>query len=456
MAKEFSQLGIAPNLLALLPAMGIKQPMPVQEGAIPLVLKGRDVLAQARTGTGKTLSFLLPAMQKIDSKKPYAQVLIVTPTRELAVQITGEARRLVGDSGIQITALLGGRDFTDQKNKLEHVSHLLVGTPGRILDHVKRKSASLGGVRFFVLDEVDEMLQRGFIDEIGQIVSSVSPERQTFVCSATMPVEVISLAKRIMNNPQRVEIDADKFDISSIEQYIVKVSEEKRQTALLELLRQANPYLAIVFCSSRESAATVGDWLGSQGMLCDVLQGELSQSKRLQVMRSFRKAKIQVLVATDLAARGLDVEGVSHVVNYELPRDAQQYIHRVGRTGRAGASGTAITIYAPEEGGKLVKLEEKLGVVFKARNLSGQEVTRVSKKKPAVAKTGRAKTATATKTGHPKTSAAKLGQAKTTMDKAKPAEQKTAASKVKAGWAVAKPKPERKKNGPRKKDTKKS
>ncbi len=439
MAKDFLELGVTAELSAKLPAMGIKTPMPVQEAAIPVALKGRDVLAQARTGTGKTLSFLLPALQKIDSKKPYAQALIVAPTRELAVQIAGETKKLA-DSGIKIATLLGGRDFADQKSKLEKAAHILIGTPGRIIDHVKRKSAGLGGVKFFVLDEVDEMLERGFIDEIGEISAMVSPERQTFVCSATMPLAVVQLAKRIMNNPARIAIDGDSFDISHIEQYIVKVSQDKRQEALAKILRDANPYLAIVFCVSRASAVELGEWLGGQGFLLEVLQGELSQAKRLQVMRLFRKAKIQILVATDLAARGLDVEGVSHVVNYGLPRDAQQYIHRVGRTGRAGASGTAVTVYTPEEGGKLAKLEEKLSVVFKARNLAGQEVARVKKKTA------------------PKPKLAAKGVEKPGA-KAKPAannsEKMNTKEKTTAGWAVAKKKTEKPKQARREKSPKK-
>ena len=378
MVKGFKDLRVSEGLVEVLGKLGIKKPMPVQVRCIPLVLEGRDVLAQARTGTGKTLAFLLPALMRVDVKKPYSQVLVVTPTRELAVQIVEEAKRLVKDMGISVVGVLGGRDFLDQKNKLANVGHVLVGTPGRILDHVQRGSTSLHGVSFFVLDEVDEMLERGFLAEVGQLAESVSEKRQTFVCSATMPKQVVDLAKDIMTAPKFVSVDSDKGMNKDIEQYVVKVSEDKRRWALGELLRVNNPYLAIVFCKSKESAVELGDWLSTEGFLCDVLQGDMSQSKRLQVMRNFRKAKLQILVATDLAARGLDVEGVSHVINYELPRDGQQYVHRIGRTGRAGSKGVAISLYTPEEQRKLKRLEEKLGYELAARNVAGQGLAKRS------------------------------------------------------------------------------
>lgn len=378
MFKGFRDLQVAESLVAVLDKVGIKKPMPVQVRSIPLALSGKDVLAQARTGTGKTLAFLLPALMKVDVKKPYSQVLVVTPTRELAVQIQQEAKRLVTETKISVVGILGGRDFIDQKTKLENVGHVLIGTPGRILDHVKRGSTSLHGVNYFVLDEVDEMLERGFLDDVAQLAESVGENRQTFVCSATMPKQVVDLAKEIMKAPKIVTIDEGKGVNKDIEQYIIKVSEDKRKWALGEILKLNNPYLAIVFCKSKESAIEIGDWLAGEGFLCDVLQGDMSQSKRLQVMKNFRKAKVQVLVATDLAARGLDVEGVSHVINYELPRDAQQYVHRIGRTGRAGSKGIALSIYAPEEQRKLKRLEEKLGYELPARNVLGQEVARRS------------------------------------------------------------------------------
>lgn len=382
MVKGFADLKINESLVGILAKLGIKKPTPVQVRCIPLLLDGNDVLAQAKTGSGKTLAFLLPALLSVDVKKPYSQVLVVAPTRELAVQIVEEAKRLVKDMAVSVVGILGGRDFFDQKNKLENVGHILVGTPGRILDHVQKGSTSLRGVSFFVLDEVDEMLERGFLEDVVKLSEFIGDEHQTFVCSATMPQQVVELSKEIMKAPKIITIDGDKGAANKdIEQYVVKVSEDKRKWALGEILRLNNPYLAIVFCKSKESAIEIEDLLAKEGFSCDVLQGDMSQSKRLQVMRNFRKAKLQVLVATDLAARGLDVEGVSHVINYELPRDAQQYVHRIGRTGRAGNKGVAISLYAPEEQRKLKRLEEKLGYELPARNILGQEVAKRTVKK---------------------------------------------------------------------------
>jgi ATP-dependent RNA helicase DeaD len=382
MADGFALLGIKEEILRVLPGMGVKKPMPVQAAAIPPILKGRDVLVKARTGTGKTLAFLLPALQKTDASKPYPQALVVTPTRELAVQASEEAKKFSGALGLKVLCVLGGRDFYEQKNKLGNAPHILVGTPGRLLDHARKGSAALGGVSFFVLDEVDEMLQRGFREDIEQLSFFVGAKRQTVVCSATLPAAAADLAKRLMKAPLLADMGADKLDTVNIEHWTIKVSADKKLRTLAELLRQANPYLAIVFCGDREKTATVGEWLETEGFSCDVLKGDLSQTKRLKVLRDFRRARLQVLVATDLAARGLDVEGVSHVFSYDVAPDRQQYVHRAGRTGRAGASGVAITLYAPEEAGKISALEDKLGFKFRARNVAGEEIKRPARKRP--------------------------------------------------------------------------
>ncbi|MDR2005847.1 MAG: DEAD/DEAH box helicase [Acidaminococcales bacterium] len=386
MTDGFALLGIKDEILRLLPGIGLKKPMPVQAAAIPPILKGRDVLLKARTGTGKTMAFIIPAVHKADSKKTYPQALIVTPTRELAVQVAGEAKKIAGGAGLKVLNILGGRDFYAQKDKLGKAPHILVGTPGRLLDHLRKRSAALGGVSFFVLDEVDEMLQRGFLEDIEQLSLFVGAKRQTVVCSATLPQAAADLAKKIMKAPVLVDIDADKLDTVNIEHWIMKVSADKKKWALGEFLRRANPYLAIVFCGAREGAAEIGEWLETEGFSCGVLRGDLSQTKRLKVLRDFRRARIQVLVATDLAARGLDVEGVSHVISYDPPPDRQQYVHRAGRTGRAGAAGMAVTIYTPEELRKIDNLEKKLGFKFRARNPAGDEITRASVKKPAAGK----------------------------------------------------------------------
>ena len=378
--KGFVELGVLEEFDQVLVAMGVRYPMTIQSAVIGRVLKGQDILALSGTGTGKTLAFALPAVQMVDISKTYAQVFVVTPTRELAIQISDVLKKLAAVNGARVLTVLGGQDFQDQKVKLEKSPHIIVGTPGRVLDHVRRASVNLSGVRFWVLDEVDEMLQRGFLEDIAQLSELFLAKRQTFVCSATLPEEVVSLSKEIMTAPKLVNVSKDALDTENIRHVSVKVSADKKEWALLEILKRVNPYLVIVFCSSKESAVKTEERLSKEGLLTDVLQGDMSQAKRSQVMRKFRKAGIQILVATDLAARGLDVEGVSHVINYELPKDAQQYVHRVGRTGRAGEKGIALTIHTPEEERRVKALEEKLGFIFQRENIAGEELARKVKK----------------------------------------------------------------------------
>ena len=379
--KGFSELGVNEIFDDVLRSMGVRYPMTVQSSVIGKALKGQDLLVLSGTGTGKTLAYALPLVQRIDANKSYVQALIVTPTRELAVQVAEVLKKLATVLQVNVLTVLGGRDFFDQKGKLENAPHIVVGTPGRILDHVRKGSVSLSGVKFLVLDEVDEMLQRGFLDDVAELASLLSGKHQTLVCSATLPEEVINLSKQIMTAPKLIDISKDTLDTKNIQHIAVKVSSEKKRWALLELLKKANPFLALVFCSSKESAVQTEEWLAHEDLLTDVLQGDMSQSKRLQVMKKFRKANIQILVATDLAARGLDVEGISHVINFELPQDAQQYVHRVGRTGRAGQKGTAITLYTPEEERKIKLLEDKLDFKFIRQNIAGEELARKSRKK---------------------------------------------------------------------------
>lgn len=379
--KGFAELGVNETFDNVLRSMGVRYPMTVQSAVIGKALKGQDLLVLSGTGTGKTLAYALPLLQKMDVNKSYVQALIVTPTRELAVQVADVLKRLATVLQVNVMTVLGGRDFFDQKDKLERAPHIVVGTPGRILDHVRKGSVSLSGVKFLVLDEVDEMLQRGFLDDVAELTGLLSGKHQTLVCSATLPEEVVNLSKQIMIAPKLIDISKDTLDTKNIQHIAVKVSFEKKRWALLELLKKANPFLALVFCSSKESAVKTEEWLAHEDLLTDVLQGDMSQSKRLQVMKKFRKANIQILVATDLAARGLDVEGISHVINFELPKDAQQYVHRVGRTGRAGQKGVAITLYTPEEERKIKLLEDKLDFKFIRQNIAGDELARKSRKK---------------------------------------------------------------------------
>ena len=407
MQNGFSALKVCAHTVEQLQKMGITRPMPVQEQAIPALFAGRDVIARAQTGTGKTLAFLVPLAEKVDADKPYAQALVITPTRELAQQIAVELKKILGESPIKVLAVTGGRDFEEQKYKLEGRSHVLIGTPGRLLDHIKKGNTDLGGVKYLVLDEVDEMLQQGFMDEAFDLIAMTAAEHQTMLCSATLNEEVRKLGRKLTKNCALIDIEPDKATVDKIKQICLKTTDEYKNRAVAALIERLNPYLAIVFCMSKEHTKELGDWLGMQGFNVDVLHGEMSPAKRKTVMKSFRDAKIQVLVASDLAARGLDVEGVTHVINYDIPHDVDWYVHRIGRTGRAGNDGVAITLYTPEEVKWLRNIETKLGVLMERQNLEGETVARrvstaaPKKKKPAGPKRGR--NAVADKRKAPKT-----------------------------------------------------
>ena len=407
MQNAFSALKVCAHTVEQLQKMGITRPMPVQEQAIPALFAGRDVIARAQTGTGKTLAFLVPLAEKVDAEKPYAQALVITPTRELAQQIAVELKKILGESPIKVLAVTGGRDFEEQKYKLEGRSHVLIGTPGRLLDHIKKGNTDLGGVKYLVLDEVDEMLQQGFMDEAFDLIAMTAADHQTMLCSATLNEEVRKLGRKLTKNCALIDIEPDKATVDKIKQICLKTTDEYKNRAVAALIERLNPYLAIVFCMSKERTKELGDWLGMQGFNVDVLHGEMSPAKRKTVMKSFRDAKIQILVASDLAARGLDVEGVTHVINYDIPHDVDWYVHRIGRTGRAGNDGVAITLYTPEEVKWLRNIETKLGVLMERQNLEGETVARrvssaaPSKKKPAAPKRGR--NAVANKRKAPKT-----------------------------------------------------
>ena len=407
MLPSFKDMKVPENIIAALKNMGINKPMPVQAQAIPALYAGRDVIARAQTGTGKTLAFLVPLAQRIDVTKTYAQALIVTPTRELAQQIAMEFKRLTGkESAIKVLAVTGGRDFDLQKHKLENVCHVLIGTPGRLLDHIRKGNVSLGGVDYFVLDEVDEMLKQGFIDDAAELLGMTSPQRQVMLCSATLSEEVRKLGRKITVNPVLIDINPNEATVDTIKQICIKTTDEYRDRAVAALIDRYNPYLMIVFCFSKERANALGDVLGGMGYNVDVLTGELSQAKRKTVMKKFRDAKLQILVASDIAARGLDIEGVTHVVNYDIPHDVDWYVHRIGRTGRAGNDGIAVTLYTADEVKWLRNIETKLNIRMEKQNLEGKVIARrepapAPKKKPSAPKRG--KNAVADKRKAPKT-----------------------------------------------------
>ena len=407
MTGLFEQFKILPEVRENLKKMGIKTPMPVQQQAIPALLKGRDVLARAQTGTGKTLAFLIPLAQKLDPAKSYVQALVITPTRELAQQTNEVMKQVLEGLEIKTLAVIGGRDFETQKNKLAGKAQVLIGTPGRLLDHIGKGNTDLGGVSFLVLDEVDEMLAQGFMDDALKLISMTNPGRQTMLCSATVSEEINKLGRSLTTNCQVIDIAPEETVVKAIKQICIKTTEEGKPETLMRLIDRLNPYLMLVFCISKERAKEVDEFLGEHGYNAAVLTGDMSAAKRKTVMKQFREAKLQILAASDIAARGLDVEGVTHVINYDVPHDASWYVHRVGRTGRAGKDGIAITLYTPEEVRWLHNVETKLGVTLEKQTADGRTIVRRTRiaaaKKQAAAPKSRGRNSVADKRHAPKT-----------------------------------------------------
>lgn len=347
---DFQALNISQKLIETVKKFGISSPTPIQEKTIPFIQQGKDVIAQAQTGTGKTLAFLLPIIDRIDSSTPAVQALIVAPTRELALQITEEARKMtLSFPDRHVLAVYGGQDVEQQLKKLKGANHLVVATPGRLLDHLRRGTIDLSEVSMLVLDEADQMLHMGFLTEVEDVIRHTAPTRQTMLFSATMPAPIRTLAKQYMREPEYILVQEKSIILDEIKQVVIETTDRAKQQTLQTLLDKERPFLAMIFCRTKRRASTLNEALLEKGYLVDELHGDLSQAKREKVMKSFREAKIQFLVATDVAARGLDVEGVTHVFNYDIPHDVESYIHRIGRTGRAGGHGLAFTLVASKD-----------------------------------------------------------------------------------------------------------
>ncbi|MGQ7884666.1 DEAD/DEAH box helicase [Paenibacillus sp. WC2504] len=375
MSSGFASLGIRERLVGVLQASGVIEPTPIQREAIPVLLKGTDVIAQAQTGTGKTLAFVLPILETIDVESADVQALILTPTRELAIQITNELKGLVPVTGAKVLAAYGGQDVEKQLRKLQGNIHIVVGTPGRLLDHLRRGSINFYKLKILVLDEADQMLHMGFLHEVKDIIAQTSPYRQTLLFSATMPEQVMNLSKAYMKDAKEIKIQSKQVTLTEIEQVLVPTTDRQKQDALIAAIKQYKPYLAMIFCRTKARAIALNEALQELGLMSDELHGDLSQAKREQVMKRFREGRIELLVATDIAARGLDVEGVTHVFNYDVPQDAESYIHRIGRTGRAGDTGVAVT-FATQRDMPTIELIEK-GIKMSLRGASEPQVRRV-------------------------------------------------------------------------------
>ena len=358
---SFDELGLDEELLHAVKDAGYELPTPIQARAIPLLLEGKDVIGQAQTGTGKTAAFALPLLQRIDVKKRETQAIVLVPTRELAVQAAGQIHLFSKHTGLSVVPVYGGQPIDRQFRALKAGAQVVIGTPGRVLDHLRRGSLNLSQATFCALDEADEMLAFGFIEDIETILAELPAGRQTALFSATMPPRISALVGKFLPGAVKVSIESKRRTVESVVQTYYEVTPGKKQDALARVLDMETPGPTIVFCRTRAVTAELADSLRLQGYGAEALHGEMGQPERDRVMKRFREGLADLLIATDVAARGLDIETVTHVINYDMPWDVEQYIHRIGRTGRAGRTGDAITLIEPRERRNLRTIEQMTG-----------------------------------------------------------------------------------------------
>lgn len=367
---KFEQLGINENIINVLKSYGIKNPTPIQEQCVEIIKAGNDVIAEAQTGTGKTLAFMLPVLENIKLENNNIQVLIITPTRELAIQITEEANKLKKAKDIGILSAYGGKDIDTQIRKLKGSIHMVIATPGRLIDHIKRQTVDLSNLKCLIIDEADQMLLMGFKSEVEYIIKETPNTRQTLCFSATIDSEVKKLAYKYMKNPVSVAVQKDSVTLANIKQEVVETTDRRKQDALCNALDKDRPFMAIIFCRTKVRVDSLEEALHNSGYNCEKLHSDIQQSKREKIMKSFRNGDIQYLIATDVAARGLDIGGVSHIYNYDIPESAESYIHRIGRTGRAGENGYTCLFVAQKDMKILSEIEEAIGFKIERRILN--------------------------------------------------------------------------------------
>lgn len=366
---KFKKLALSDDLLSTLKTQGISNPTPIQEQSILLIKDGNDVIAEAQTGTGKTLAFLLPMFENMSPDIDTIQGLIVTPTRELAIQITQEAMKLKEAKNLNILAAYGGKDIEAQLKKLKGNIHLVIATPGRLLDHLRRNTINLDQLKTLVLDEADQMLHMGFKNEVESIIKQTPKKRQTLCFSATMNSQVKKLAYKYMSDPKLVIIEKEEVTLKNIKQDLIETTDRRKQDDLCKVIDKDNPFMAIIFCRTKRRVDKLEEALYQKGYNCQKLHGDLTQSTREKVMKAFKNTDIQYLIATDVAARGLDISGVSHVYSYDIPENAESYIHRIGRTGRAGEKGYACLFVAPKDKRTLDLIEQEIKLKIPRRVL---------------------------------------------------------------------------------------
>src|SRR4051812_27867510 len=348
--KLFSELGLSAELQKAIDKMGFEQASPIQAEAIPILMQGRDIVGQSQTGSGKTAAFAVPAVEKVDPQLRAVQALILCPTRELAVQVSEEVHKLsMFKRGIHALPIYGGQSYERQFEGLRQGAQIVIGTPGRVMDHMRRGTLRLDKVKMVILDEADVMLDMGFRDDIETILQGVPKERQTVFFSATMPKPIQELIRKYSRDPQNVRIEQKELTVPTVEQIYYEVDRRFKIELLTRLIDIHDLKLGIVFCNTRRMVDDLVEHLNAQGYSADRLHGEMTQPMRDRVMNKFRKSGLEFLVATDVAARGIDVENIEVVFNYDLPYDGEDYVHRIGRTGRQGRSGMAISFASGRE-----------------------------------------------------------------------------------------------------------
>jgi len=367
--KKFGNLEISDEIAQAIAAMGFEEPSPIQSQSIPYLLEGKDVIGQAQTGTGKTAAFGIPIIERLIKPKFKVQALIVTPTRELAIQVAEELSKLGKYKKVRVLPIYGGQSIEMQIRSLQRGVHIAVGTPGRLVDHLKRKTLILDQVKTVVLDEADEMLDMGFIEDIEFVLQQTPTPRQTVLFSATMPLAIKKLAGNYMTEPQTIAVNRDVLTVPKIDQVYYQVKKENKFNNLCRILDMENMGLSIIFCRTKKGVDELAENLQVRGYSAEGLHGDMSQAQRNRVMKKFKDGNLEILIATDVAARGLDIDNVSHVVNYDIPQDPESYVHRIGRTGRAGKTGLAITFVTSWEVKQLRLIERIIKKKLKRKDI---------------------------------------------------------------------------------------
>jgi ATP-dependent RNA helicase DeaD len=387
---KFRELGLSDQMIEALRKKGFEEPTPIQALTIPFLLKGtKDVVGQAQTGTGKTGAFGIPLIENIIPDAGYVQAIIMAPTRELAVQVTEEINSLSADHKIRVVAIYGGQPIDRQIDRLKRGVDIVVGTPGRIMDHLDRKTLNLSKVQYVVLDEADEMLNMGFVEDIETILKSTPKEKRMLLFSATMPDNIMRLAKTYMREFEVVTAKRDAITQNNIQQIYFEVAQSDKFEALYRIVDVEEHFYGVVFCRTKLDADEIASKLVNRGCRAEALHGDVSQGQRERILKKFKDKKITILVATDVAARGIDIDNLTHVINYSLPQDPESYVHRIGRTGRAGKTGTAITLITPSEYRKLISIQRMANAKIEKQTIPNVQAVIDSKKeriKSAIAK----------------------------------------------------------------------